>query len=146
MPQVELGETRAHLLEVVVVEFVGQHREEPRESRRAEFGSVVAGDRPKPFEDLDEHLQDPHGSVQDHVRRSTKEAEMLLLLPLDGLDSEFIDLRHDRRVVKAVSQDMLTVDDGGRIAQAGQHDALGDVEQERIAIRPRSASSGVILG
>lgn len=75
--------------------------------------------------------------LQQRVGRVTKPEHLRLLLALERLDRELVDLPDDRRMLEAVGEDVLPVEDGLGLGQAGEEAVPRDVAQVLIPTRHR---------
>ncbi len=136
--ELELLEVGFDRLEVLVAEFLLEHREQPREPVGAELVGVLVGDGPQPLEAAKQHLQDAHRPRQDAVRRRVPgdpHPEIRSPLRLQRLDGDLVELPHDGWLLEAVGKHLLAVDDRLGVGQAREDGLFGHVKQEPITAR-----------
>src|SRR5215471_3843390 len=108
---------------VLVIELALEHREQRREGFGLKGASVLVGDAPQPFQELDRQLQQINCIVEDRPRRAADEIPKTASPSFHELCREIVDAPDDRFVLQAVLQYGLPVEDRFRVAQAGEHDS-----------------------
>jgi hypothetical protein len=133
----QLLQVVVHAAQVGVVQFGGDHAEEPAEAVRPEPAAVLVGHRPQRPELAGEHLQRLRRPVHQAVRGRAGQPEQAPLVAGHGRDRDVVQPPDHGGPGHRVGQDLLTVGDGVRAGQNGQRDQPGLAGQVVVPGRHR---------
>ena len=133
-PELELAQMALDRPRVVVGQLLRSIAKKRLNPSEPKLSGLLLGDLPQPLQTSTYSFSSRTEPVEDDARaRAGPQRQPTSRSFGQRLDRERVELPDDRRVLEAVGEHALAVDDRVGVAQAGQHHALGRLEQELVS-------------